>query len=69
MIAVSACEARITTHGRVIEPAQLDKLEMGVTTQAETIAILGPPSFEGAFYSGRPIIIIKKWKKMLAGQH
>ena len=67
MIAVSACEARITTHGRLIEPAQLDKLEMGVTTQAETIAILGPPSFEGAFYSGRLYYNNQKMEKNVGG--
>ena len=36
-IVVSACEAITTTHGRLIEPAELDRLELGVPTQAETI--------------------------------
>ena len=67
MIVVSACEAITTTHGRLIEPAELDRLEMGVTTQAETIAILGPPSFEGAFNSGRLYYNNQKMEKRVGG--
>ncbi len=68
MIVVSACEAITTTHGRLIEPAELDKLELGVTTQAETIAILGPPSFEGAFNSGRLYYNNQKMAKPVGGE-
>ena len=68
MIAVSACEAITTTHGRLIEPAELDRLELGVTTQAETIAILGPPSFEGAFNSGRLYYNTQKMEKSVGGE-
>ena len=64
LVIVSACEAITTTHGRLIEPAELDRLELGVTTQAETIAILGPPSFEGAFNSGRLYYNNQKMKKI-----
>ena len=68
MIVVSACEAITTTHGRLIEPAELDRLELGVTTQAETIAILGPPSFEGAFNSGRLYYNNQKMQKKVGGE-
>ena len=68
MLAVSACEAITTTHGRLIEPAELDKLELGATTQAETIAILGPPSFEGAFNSGRLYYNNQKMEKRVGGE-
>ena len=68
MIVVSACEAITTTHGRLIEPAELDRLELGVTTQAETIAILGPPSFEGAFNSGRLYYNNQKMAKPVGGE-
>ena len=68
MIAISACEAITTTHGRLIEPAELDRLELGVTTQAETIAILGPPSFEGAFNSGRLYYNNQKMEKSVGGE-
>ena len=68
MIVVSACEAITTTHGQLIEPADLDRLELGVTTQAETIAILGPPSFEGAFNSGRLYYNNQKMQKKVGGE-
>ena len=67
-IVVSACEAITSTHGRLIEPAELDRLELGVTTQAETIAILGPPSFEGAFNSGRLYYNNQKMGKRVGGE-
>ena len=67
MIVLSACEAITTTHGRLIEPAELDRLELGVTTQAETVSILGPPSFEGAFNSGRLYYNNQKMGKRVAG--
>ena len=68
MILASACEAITTTHGRLIEPAELDRLELGVTTQAETIEILGPPSFEGAFNSGRLYYNNQKMEKRVGGE-
>ena len=68
MIVVSACEAITTTHGRLIEPAELDRLELGETTQEETIAILGPPSFEGAFNSGRLYYNNQKMEKVVGGE-
>ena len=66
-LVLSACEAIVTTHGRLIEPAELDRLELGVTTQAETIAILGLPSFEGAFNSGRLYYNNQKMEKNVGG--
>ena len=68
MVVVSACEAITTTHGQLIEPAELNRLELGVTTQAETIAILGPPSFEGAFNSGRLYYNNQKMEKPVGGE-
>ncbi len=68
MVLVSACEAITTTHGQLIEPAELNRLELGVTTQAETIAILGPPSFEGAFNSGRLYYNNQKMEKPVGGE-
>ena len=68
MILVSACEAITTTHGRLIEPSELEKLELGATTQAETIEILGPPSFEGAFNSGRLYYNNQKMAKRVGGE-
>ena len=68
MVVVSACEAITTTHGRLIEPAELDRLELGATTQAQTISILGPPSFEGAFNSGRLYYNNQKMEKRVGGE-
>ena len=68
MVILSACEAITTTHGRLIEPAELDRLELGETTQAETIAILGPPSFEGAFNSGRLYYNNQKMENRVGGE-
>ena len=68
MIVLSACEAITTTHGRLIEPAELERIELGVTTQAETIEILGPPSFEGAFNSGRLYYNNQKMEKSVGGE-
>ena len=68
LIVVSACEAITTTHGRLIEPSELDRLELGTTTQLETIAILGPPSFEGAFNSGRLYYNNQKMAKLVGGE-
>ena len=39
-----------------------------MTTQAETIAILGPPSFEGAFNSGRLYYNNQKMAKPVGGE-
>ena len=68
MIVLSACEAITTTHGRLIEPAELERIELGVTTQAETIEILGQPSFEGAFNSGRLYYNNQKMGKRVGGE-
>ena len=67
LIVLSACEAIVTAHGRLIEPAELDRLELGVTTQPETIAILGLPSFEGAFNSGKLYYNNQKMEKNVGG--
>jgi len=67
MTALIACEATVITHGRFIEADELDRLELGVTTQEETIAILGQPSFEGAFNSGRLYYNNQKMEKKVAG--
>ena len=65
---LSACESTITTHGRLVEPADLNKLALGETTRAETLAILGKPSFEGAFQSGRLYYNNQKMEQKVAGE-
>lgn len=67
-VMLSACESTITTHGRLVEPADLNKLALGETTRAETLAILGKPSFEGAFQSGRLYYNNQKMEQKVAGE-
>ena len=46
-------EARTAVHGQTVDNAELNQIELGVTTRADVIEILGRPSFEGAFDSGK----------------
>ena len=64
---LGACEATTTTHGRFIEAIELERLKLGKTTKAETIEILGRPSFEGAFNSGRLYYNAQKMEAKVAG--
>ena len=65
---LAACESTVTTHGRLVEQADLNKLELGKTTRAEALAILGKPSFEGAFQSGRLYYNNQKMEQKVAGE-
>ena len=67
-ILLTACESTVTTHGRLVEQADLNKLELGKTTRAETLSILGKPSFEGAFQSGRLYYNNQKMEQKVAGE-
>ena len=58
----------MTTHGRLVEQADLNKLVLGKTTRAEALAILGKPSFEGAFQSGRLYYNNQKMEQKVAGE-
>ena len=64
---VTACESTVTTHGRLVEQTDLNKLELGKTTRTETLSILGRPSFEGAFQSGRLYYNNQKMEQKVAG--
>lgn len=50
---LGACGSRTQTHGKVIEQANLNTLQLGASTREEVISNLGQPSFEGAFNSGK----------------
>ena len=52
-LALAACEARTAVHGQAVDNAELNQIELGITTRAGVIEILGRPSFEGAFDSGK----------------
>lgn len=52
-LSLSACSNVVQTHGRLIEAAELEQVQIGTTTRADIISLFGQPSFEGAFNSGR----------------
>ena len=41
------------THGRTVDTAELEKLQLGESSRIDVESILGRPSFEGAFGSGK----------------
>ena len=49
LAAVGACGDRISSHGHFINENELKQINIGTTTRAEILDILGQPSFEGAF--------------------
>ena len=65
---LTACESTVTTHGRLIEQADLNKLELGKTTRAEALAIFGKPSCEGAFQPGRLYYNNQTMEQKVAGE-
>ena len=52
-IALAGCESTIAPHGHSIDSIELDQIVPGQTTHADVRAVLGKPSFEGAFDSGK----------------
>ena len=52
-LSLGACSNVVQTHGRLIEAAELEQVQIGTTTRADIISLFGQPSFEGAFNSGR----------------
>ena len=47
--ALSGCGDRISSHGHIINENELAQINIGTTTRAEVLDILGQPSFAGAF--------------------
>jgi len=52
-LTLAACESRISSHGHTIDATELDQIVPGETRLVDLEDILGVPSFEGAFDSGR----------------
>ena len=50
---VAACESTIAPHGHSVDSTELNQIVPGETKRADLQAILGKPSFEGAFDSGK----------------
>ena len=49
LAAVMGCGDRISSHGHIINENELNQLNVGTTTRADILAMLGQPSFKGAF--------------------
>jgi|MDTB01.1.fsa_nt_gb outer membrane protein assembly factor BamE (lipoprotein component of BamABCDE complex) len=52
-LTLAACESRISAHGHTIDATELDQIRPGETRLVDLQDILGLPSFEGAFGSGK----------------
>ena len=52
-LTLAACESRISSHGHTIDATELAQIVPGETRLVDLEDILGVPSFEGAFDSGR----------------
>ena len=49
LAALGACGDRISSHGHIINENELKQINIGTTTKADILDILGQPSFDGAF--------------------
>ena len=47
--AIGGCGDRVSSHGHIINENELKQLNIGTTTRADILDILGQPSFKGAF--------------------
>ena len=52
-LSLAGCEATIAPHGHAVDATELDQIVPGLTSLVDLTAILGKPSFEGAFDSGK----------------
>ena len=50
---LAGCGERTSEHGHVINQTEMDTIKIGLTNRSDIIAMLGRPSFEGAFDSRR----------------
>ena len=49
LAALGACGERISNHGHTINENELKQINIGTTTKADILNMLGQPSFNGAF--------------------
>ena len=49
LAAVGGCGDRISSHGHIINENELKQINIGTTTRADILNMLGQPSFKGAF--------------------
>ncbi len=53
LIYLLSCSAQETTHGNKIDKIDIHKIQLNKTTKNDIKFILGPPSFQGSFDSGK----------------
>ena len=53
LAAIGACSDRISSHGHIINENELKQINIGTTTKADILDMLGQPSFDGAFDTQR----------------
>ena len=49
LAALGACGDRTSSHGHIINENELERINIGTTTKADILFMLGQPSFDGAF--------------------
>ena len=49
LAAVGACGDRVSSHGHLVNENELKRINIGTTTRADILDILGQPSFKAAF--------------------
>ncbi len=50
---IVGCGERYSEHGQIINPADLETFQIGVSSRNDIVTRLGRPSFEGAFEKNR----------------
>ncbi len=54
---LTGCQAKMHESGVIINPNATEKIHIGVTTRAEVMELLGPPTFVNAFRNNRWLYI------------
>ena len=49
LASVGGCGERISSHGHIINENEMKQINIGTTTRADILNMLGQPSFKGAF--------------------
>ncbi|MDB2390071.1 outer membrane protein assembly factor BamE [Alphaproteobacteria bacterium] len=67
MVGTTGCESRISAHGHSIDETELAKIELGKSKKSDLVFILGKPSFDGAFGSGKTYYVSQIMEEPVAG--
>ena len=64
---LGGCGERISEHGHTITQVELNTIEIGRTKKADVLALLGQPSFKGAFNSQKLYYVSQVMEAPVAG--